>query len=227
MSGFRNFLAPKISKGRVLIALAVVVIAVLFFTRARWMTWLGDFLILDDHLQPADVIYVIGGKDYRTDHAVHLFQQGYAGTLFFSGGWCRFHNYFHGLRAQDRSRAQGVPAEAIVIDDTSVSSTYQEAERLRDWIDHRPSRVRSVIVVSDPFHIRRARWAFRRVLGGRVRLQMAPVPFEMTPFRRRWWTDPASRAYVESEYGKYPYYILRYQLSRGPLRRWLASLDKS
>jgi uncharacterized SAM-binding protein YcdF (DUF218 family) len=83
-----------------------------------------------------------------------------------------------------------------------------------------------VTVVSDPFHMRRARWTYRHVLGNEISLQMAPVPFELTPYPRRWWTDEASRKYVKDEYLKMAYYYLRYQLGWGPLQNWLVSLDR-
>jgi hypothetical protein len=54
---------------------------------------------------------------------------------------------------------------------------------------------------------------------------MAPVPFEMSPYQRRWWTDAASHRYVKDEYQKLAYYVARYQLSWGPLKEWLASFD--
>jgi hypothetical protein len=54
---------------------------------------------------------------------------------------------------------------------------------------------------------------------------MAPVPFEVSPYQRRWWNDGASRAYVKDEYLKMAYYVARYQLSWGPLKEWLASFD--
>jgi hypothetical protein len=78
---------------------------------------------------------------------------------------------------------------------------------------------RSVVVVSDPFHMRRARWAFRKVLNDRIELQMAPVPFELTPYQRTWRTDPESRSYVREEYEKFIYYIARYQLRLGEVPR--------
>ena len=55
---------------------------------------------------------------------------------------------------------------------------------------------------------------------------MAPVPFEQTPYQQQWWKDERSKRYVKEEYQKFVYYIARYQLSWGPLKEWLASLDK-
>jgi hypothetical protein len=56
-------------------------------------------------------------------------------------------------------------------------------------------------------------------------VQMAPVPFGQTPYQRRWWADTVSQQYVRNEYVKLAYYLARYQLSWGPVREWLASLD--
>jgi uncharacterized SAM-binding protein YcdF (DUF218 family) len=214
------------SRKGILIGFVILAGAALFVFRDRWRLGLGDFLVVQSDLHPAEVIHVIAGDDYRTDYAIRLAQQGYGKMLFFTGGWCETHHYHHGLHAEARALAQGLSRQSIAYDDAIVTSTYLEAERLKEWLAHSPIPVHSVIVVSDPFHMRRSRWAYRRVLGRGVEVQMAPVPFERTPLRRRWWTDPASRQYVWDEYKKLLYYHLRYQISRGKFRRWLASMDR-
>jgi hypothetical protein len=55
---------------------------------------------------------------------------------------------------------------------------------------------------------------------------MAPVPFEMTPYKSIWWKDSASRKYVEDEYLKLIFYLFRYQYSWGWFRQWLSTFDK-
>jgi uncharacterized SAM-binding protein YcdF (DUF218 family) len=214
------------SKKKLLIFFAALGIIVLFVFRERWLLSLGDFLILQDDLHRAGVIHVIAGEDYRTDYAIQLYKQGYGDMLFFTGGTFEKQHYQHGKHAEERSLAQGVPSDAIAYNDSTVISTYMEAELLKEWIARSPTPIHSVIVVSDPFHMRRARWAYKRVLGGRIEVQMAPVPFESIPFRRRWWTDWESRKYVREEYEKFAYYILRYKISRGKFRDWLASMDR-
>jgi len=202
-----------------------VICLLLFLFREQWLMAIGNFLLIQDKLQPADVIHVIAGDDYRTDYAIQLYMEGYGKRLFFTGGWCDIHHYWHGEHAKERSLAQGVPLDAIVIDDSKVLSTYMEAEKLKELMTKSPDPVRSVIVVSDPFHMRRARWTYQNLLGDSLNLLMAPVPFDLTPYNRVWWKDRESREYVKEEYSKYIYYILRYRLSHGGLRKWLASLD--
>ena len=210
--------------------LAAVVVALLgvglFLDRESMLQAIGDFLVVRDELQPAEVIHVIAGPDYRTDYAIRLYQQGYGERLFFTGSWCVSHGFYHGQHGRDLALEQGVPPEAVAVDESSVSSTYSEATRLKGLMAQNRAPIRSVIVVSDPFHMRRARWAYRQVLGRQVKVQMAPVPFELTPYQRRWWTDDASRQYVWDEYRKAVYYVARYQLAWGPLKEWLASLDR-
>lgn len=198
----------------------------LFLIHERILLAIGDFLVVQDELQPADVIHVISGPDDRTDYAIQLYQQGYAGRIFFTGGWCTFHNYYHGQHGQQRALEQGLPPEAVAFDDTQVKSTYDEVVRLKEFIAHSQQPVGSVIVVSDPFHMRRARWTYRQVLGDEISIQMAPVPFDSSPYQRRWWTDEATRQYVKTEYLKMAYYYARYQLGVGALGKWLAALDR-
>jgi uncharacterized SAM-binding protein YcdF (DUF218 family) len=209
---------------KILLGLVGLSIALVLF-REQWLPLIGDFLFIQDPLHPADVIHVIAGEDYRTDYAIQLYNQGFAKALFFTGGWCDIHFYNHGEHAQAKALAQGVPSNAIAFDDAKVLSTYMEAERLKEWIADNPYPVRSVIVVSDPFHMRRVRWTYRWVLGDSIEVQMAPVPFEQTPYQGRWWTDQKSRQSVQEEYSKLIYYLFRYQFSRGFFRDWLASFD--
>jgi uncharacterized SAM-binding protein YcdF (DUF218 family) len=218
------FVSYSLSKMKIFIVFLCTGLALVLF-REKWLLAIGDFLIVADDLKPADVIHVIAGEDYRTDYAIQLYKQGYGKTLFYTGGWCKFHNYYHGAHAQEVSLARGVPLEAIAFDETTVTSTYMEAEVLKEWISQQPYPVRSVIVVSDPFHMRRAQWAYRRVLGDGIEVQMAPVPFELVPYQRAWWKDRRSLKYVRDEYLKHIYYVLCYQISWGKFRAWLVSLD--
>lgn len=181
--------------------------------REQWLMLIGNLLVISDSLHPADVIHVIAGEDYRTDYAIQLYKQGLAKTLFFTGGWCEIHLYRHGEHGEETAVSQGVPLYAIAFDDSTVISTYMEAERLKEWIAHSPYAVRSVIVVSDPVHMRRAHWVYQKVLGDSIKLQMAPVPFDLRPYQRMWWKDQKSRQNVQEEYSKFIYYLFRYEYS--------------
>lgn len=224
VSRCRRFFQQLSIRVKILLGLVSLGVALVLF-HEQWLILIGDFLVIHDTLYPADVIHVIAGEDYRTDYAIQLYERGFGKTLFFTGGWCDTHLYRHGEHAQERALFQGVPADAIALDDSKVLSTFMEAERLKAWIAQSPYPVRSVIVVSDPFHMRRVRWTYQKVFGDSIAVQMAPVPFDLTPFQRTWWNDPQSRQNVREEYAKLVYYLFRYQYSRGFFRDWLASLD--
>jgi uncharacterized SAM-binding protein YcdF (DUF218 family) len=217
----------RLIKTGTLSALIVVGMASIFVAfHDLILSSIGDYLVINDELYPADVIHVIAGEDYRTDYAIWLYQQGKAKEIFFTGGWCDTHHYKHGQHGLERALAQGVPADAIAYNDTPVMSTFDEVLLLKDYLDESPTPIRSIIVVSDPFHMRRARWTYRRVLGKDIEVRMAPVPLEQTPYQKMWWEEYKSREYVKDEYKKLIYYIARYQLSWGSVNSWLASLDK-
>lgn len=222
----RYWLFDQMKRRHIAIVTLTVLGTILFLAHEPILLAIGDFLIVNDDLQPADVIHVIAGEDYRTDYAIQLYQQGYGKQIFFTGGWCVSHNLYHGQHGRDLALEQGVPPEAVAIDDSAVTSTYTEAVRLKEFIAKSTVPVKSVIVVSDPFHMRRARLAYKLVLGDEVHVQMAPIPFDLTPYLRYWWTDEASRRYVKNEYLKMAYYQLRYQWGRGPWQGWLESLDR-
>lgn len=186
----------------------------------------GDFLVVEDDLVPADVVHVLSGPDYRTDYATQLYEEGYGKQLFFTGGWCNSISGSHAERGRERALEGGVPPEAIVTDGSWVTGTYSEAIRLKELVAQSQGAIRSVIVVSDPHHMRRVRWAFRQVMGDQLRVQMAPVPFNLSFYQHQWWRDPYSRQMVGNEYLKTAYYYARYRLSWGPVQEWLASLDQ-
>jgi uncharacterized SAM-binding protein YcdF (DUF218 family) len=217
----------KVRGKRQVIIPAVVIVGVLLFgAREPILLSVGDFLVIQDALKPADVIHVIAGPDDRTDYAIQLYKQGYGKQIFFTGGWCTFHGYYHGQHGAERAEAQGVEPESIAFDESRVTSTYDEAVLLKKFITNSQAPIRSVIVVSDAFHGRRAVFTYRLVLGDAVTVQFAAVPFEASTYQRRWWTDDASRQYVRQEYLKLAYYFARYQLGIRPVSDWLASLDQ-
>ncbi len=204
----------------------LLLVALAAALRIPFLRAVGDFLVIQDDLHPADILHVVSGPDYRTDYGIELVQQGYAKTIFFTGPWCDEVQDVHADRGKLRALNQGIPTAAIFTDATPITSTYAEALRLKVLIDQSAAPVHSVIVVSDPFHMRRAQWTYRRVLGKDIEIQMAPVPFEKTTFRRRWWEDRYSVIAVREEYTKYVYYLARYGLAWGPLSNWLATFDQ-
>ncbi len=223
---YKTIRISKRSK-KILIGITLLSFFLLTLFHKSFLLFIGDLLVIEDDLHPADVIHVIAGEEFRLNYAIQLYQQGYGEMIFLTGGgWCPQHQIIHEGGWRAKAIEQGVSTENVVINDNKITSTYSEAERLKAWIENNLTPVRSIIVVSDPFHMRRARWTYKRVLGKNFEVQMAPVPFELTPFNRIWWKDWESRKNVREEYEKYIYYILRYKISWGKFQEWLVSLDR-
>jgi uncharacterized SAM-binding protein YcdF (DUF218 family) len=117
---------------------------------------------------PSDVVVVLGARVLpdgqpspalraRIEKAVDLYHQGVAPRLLFSGGV--------GLYPPAEARVMkelavrlGVPAEACLVEEQS-HSTEQNARFSADVL--RSLGARRVVVVSDPYHLLRARQYFR------------------------------------------------------------------
>jgi len=182
---------------------------------------IGDYLLVKDDLVPVDVIHVIAGDDYRSEYAFQLYKQGLSKYIFFTGGWCKYHGYYHGNHGKELAIQNDIPESAIAYDDSNVKSTYDEILLLKKWIDVNPNKIKSILIVSDPFHMRRSKWIVNKIFGGEINVIMAPVPMDWTISGNNWWQDKTSRKYIIEEYVKLVYYFFRYQLSIN----WLGVFD--
>jgi len=165
---------------------------------------IGNFLVVkDDHLQPADMIHILGGSFDRVDYGVELYHRAYAPRLFITRGGCNAY--------KERAMASGARPEDLLPDSPWSTNTHDEVLQLKEYLED-GAPVQSVIIVSSPYHMRRAQWSFKKVLGDRVTLQFAPVPFEMSSLEQRWWTDGRSRKMVVKEYLKILFHFVKYSL---------------
>ena len=167
----------------------------------------GPFLAATDVPAPADAIVVLAAGVGRTRHAVDLFHQGYAPAVVFSdatykdvGLACSSAS----LEAEDAQKL-GLPAGAVIIADVA-ESTYDEAVNLRKLA--REHGWHSLIVVTDPFHTRRAVRTFRTLLPGvTVQVSAASTP-KYDP--ARWWESEHGLLAVVNETAKLGFYWVKY-----------------
>lgn len=207
-----------------IIFIPIVVVLILFSTPI--LRSIGDYLIVHDSLRQADLITAVSGPEYRINYAADLYKRGLGARLFFTGGYSDKNMRYEANWSKYLALAAGVPEEAITVDDESIISTYQEAVRLQKYIEAHPDQIKTIILVTDAYHTRRARWAYQKVLGDQVKILMAPVPFDKTGYTRNWWMNAQSRKMVFDEYFKFTFYLFRYQLTTGKLQKWLAQFDR-
>jgi uncharacterized SAM-binding protein YcdF (DUF218 family) len=144
-----------------------------------------------DEAHPADIIVVLGAAEYngrpspvlkaRLNHAYDLFQRGLAPLIFTTGGSGGDQQYTEGQVGRDYLVRRGIPAEAIVVEgegDTTVETLVTVSEIMRRM------ELRSAILVSDGYHIYRAK---RILLNAGVRVYGSPRPhIARGTWRERW-----------------------------------------
>lgn len=197
-------------KLRFYLLLTVVVLAI---AHSWWLGLMGEFLVAREPLRPADAIIVLAGNSvYRAPHGVELYRSGYAPRLIVSNEPVRTHGFdstWLELRQLGLARLD-VPDEAIVPITQISGSTHEEALHSRDIM--RTQGWRTAILVTDPFHTRRALLTFRTVFGP-AGLEVIPSPAEGSKYKTDgWWRDPDRGIRVIQEYIKLPYYLVRRQI---------------
>jgi uncharacterized SAM-binding protein YcdF (DUF218 family) len=146
--------------------------------------------LLDDR-HPADVILVMGAAEYRgvpspvlklrLDHAVKLYRAHMAPYVMTTGGPGGDPSFTEGGVGRSYLVEQGVPAEAIIVENSGDSTVYSLAAASEIL---RRMGLRSCIVVSDGYHIFRV----KRILAKQgFTAYGSPRSDAGTPVLREWW----------------------------------------
>lgn len=174
---------------------------------------MGHLLTFADAPSAADAIVILGGESEsysRTRQAVELFNQGYAPRVVFSGGTMRDFGLACSSAQFSLEAAQelGLPKSSVVISD-EAQSTYDEAVNLARLARERGWR--SLIVVTDPFHTRRAGRTFRTLMPGvSIYIRAAPDP-RFDP--GHWWRTEEGLVAAVNEVLKLVFYWVNYGIS--------------
>jgi uncharacterized SAM-binding protein YcdF (DUF218 family)/glycosyltransferase involved in cell wall biosynthesis len=162
------------------IAIAIVALyAVVFHTNAMW--WAASPLRIEAPLAQADAIVVFGGgvgesgkagggTEERVQHASEAYRSGFARHLIFSTGY--LYSFPEAESMRSLAMQQGVPADAIVLEQRATD-THQNVVFTRDLM--RARGWRSALLVSSPYHMRRALLAWRRE-APEIRVIPTPPP---------------------------------------------------
>jgi uncharacterized SAM-binding protein YcdF (DUF218 family) len=186
------------------------VVAVLL-GRSLWLPLVGDFLIVADPLQQADALVALGGGGERVVYAAKLFNQGYADWLIATNMELNVPGIRESYSELVKREAiwQRVPEENILIAPGTAETTYEEALAVRQLVEERG--LRSLIVVTDPYHTRRARMAFRDVFRGTgIEIIVRPVN-EHWYKPDSWWKSRDGLRETWTEYLKLILYVVGYR----------------
>ena len=102
----------------------------------------------------------------------------------------------------------GVAKERIDFLPRKVYRTLDEAQAFREWAQ--AHGVRSVVVVTSPYHTRRALGSFRHILlGTGIAVGVRPSPASPAE-PARWWRHKYDRWYVSYEWRARLFYLIRF-----------------
>ena len=159
-----------------------------------------------EEARPADVILVLGAAEYRgrpspvlrarLDHALALYQDRMAPHILTTGGAGGDPVFTEGAVGRSYLIGRGVPSEAIVVETEGESTVHSIA--LAGEILRRMG-LRSVIVVSDGYHIYRVKEMLRAQgleVYGSPRKELNP-----DPLREQWNYVKQAIGYVLWRFG--------------------------
>ncbi len=161
----------------VILLFFVIFCAVLYLARRPILRLTAEWWIIEDPLDKADALIVLGDDNFYADRATRgaqLFREGKAPVIVASGRRLRPNAGMGIAELMEHDLVErGVPRDKIVRFAQDADSTLEEARSLAKLAKER--KWHSVIVVTSNFHTRRARYIFQRVFpqGMEVRIASA------------------------------------------------------
>ena len=200
----RPTLRPFLTRNRralvTIAGLGLLAAAFLVFTDAP-----ARYLVLEDEFGVVDAALVMAGDPgyERTTTGARLVLAGRARLLILTGGETGPGDSSESLRAW---AVQLGVAEAQIRTESVSAGTWTSMLAVRPIL--RAEGVRTVALVTSPYHQRRAFLTAVRAFGPGVRVFNHPArPSSWSP--HRFWADPWSLRIVTSEHVKLAYYALR------------------
>jgi uncharacterized SAM-binding protein YcdF (DUF218 family)/glycosyltransferase involved in cell wall biosynthesis len=162
----RLYSAAKTGPARVF-AVSLVLFLLIFYSPLVW--WLAAPLRVEQTPQASDAVVVFaggvgesgqagGGAQERISKAVSLYHQGVAPRLIISSGFVFALREAEVMKAV--AMANGVPAEAIVLEERATNTYENVAFTSRILAEH---DWKKIALVSSPYHMRRALLTWRKV----------------------------------------------------------------
>ena len=181
--------------------LALLFAGLVFFGHSFILDRAGKLIYKKDDLKPADVIVVLSGEENeRVEYAVYLFREDWAkkDRLIMSGGPLVWRHSWASLM-KEHAEYLGISGKNILLEDKSMT-TEENARYTKEILTK--NDYKSLILVTSPYHSRRAAIIFQKVLGKEIKVLSAPVEDSWFKFSD-WWTRRRDRAAVFSEYSKF------------------------
>ena len=175
---------------------------------------MGQFLIASNDLEYANAIVVLsGGDETRMQEALRLYNEGYSNLIILTetGNIVEGFDYLHSFDMRIELMSSGIPSGNILLTDQIVESTVQEAQAVKALLQSR--QYTSAIVVTDPYHSRRALSIFLdEFRDSGIKIIMRSVPNHWYK-PQNWFLKPSGWKFTLLEYAKYISYKLGIQVN--------------
>jgi len=160
-----------------------------------------------DEARPAGAIVVLGAAQYdgkpspvlraRLDHAVELYRRGVADTLIMTGGTGPGDTVSEAVVSKRYAARRGIPAGVIFTEERGMTS-LQSMRAVAGIMEG--NRIRSAVLVSDPFHMLRL-----RLLAMRVGVRAHSSPTRSSPISQ---SADAERRFMLRESFSLPFALI-------------------
>lgn len=180
-----------------------------------WLaSYAGRTLVVARDVPQPEALVVLGSHEWERLPAVaRLAQQNArAVVLLTEPGRPTPHNCYLCAERVPWLQRLGVDGQRIVVLPTVVNNTYDEARVAFEYCRERS--ISRLIVVTSPYHTRRALATFSTVFRSSptiIGVQPASDDSPATP--DRWWRQAYDRAYVQYEWAALAWYGIRYGVS--------------
>jgi uncharacterized SAM-binding protein YcdF (DUF218 family) len=144
--------------GKIILAIIVVIVVVLTVTAARIYRY--SSVAVD---KQADAAVVLGAAVWsqnvspvfreRINHAVALYRKGKVRKLIFTGGQGNSNEPTEAAAASSYAQANGIPLQDILVEQKS-HTTFENILNAKQLAD--ANSLKTVLIVSDPMHMKRA-----------------------------------------------------------------------
>lgn len=204
------------SRAKHLLKLLIIAIFLFYlliiFTHRFWLPLAAEFLVLENQLRHADLIVVATPFRPRFLYALKLLQKDYANQILLVGD-TRIKMLWSGKTSIELAKNEaiklGIPESKIHL----KHSTGTRADALQTKSLMSSLGLKSALVVSDPYNMRRLTMIFNHVFkGSDLELTLVPTD-ENRESPDTWWLYPHSFVYVIKEWIKLPmnYYLLNFR----------------
>lgn len=160
------------------------------------------YLSPQDSTSPVDAIVVVSGGQTQTraKHGIELYKKNLAPKIIFSGA-ALGDGPSNAKEMAALARRSGIPDQAIIIDE-DAKTTYENAVNTKRILED--NNAKSIILVTSPYHQRRAFITFQKIFGGGFLIENSSS-FDNSWSKSAWWATPFGVWITASELVKVGY----------------------